>query len=292
MENKISFAEFVKNEIVDFNWDDRQLDILFFSFLKNNHSFRLEKFVVGTSLISKEKFFLKQFKKFYDIEPEVIRLETKINFVIQDKEFVDNFYKKESKLKLKNDDERKAFIAGAFIGKGWVSSPSSRTYHLEFRIGNMSHSLNLQESLLALGARSATIIKGKWFVTYIKKSMVLSDLLRAMQAHQAMMLFEDERISRDFTTSVSKMQAIEEYNYQKTHRSSNEHILAIMKLKEKSILTKLTDEKIKLAELRIDKPDFSLSDLQFAFNIDNEREVSKSTINNWLKSMVKMAKEI
>ncbi len=290
MENKISFAEYIKNEILSFNWEDEQLNILFYSFLKTNGVYKGNKFVIGTSLLSKKGLFIKLFKKFYQLNIEVKDLETKINFFTDDKEFIQKFQDQEKTLTLKNDLDAMAYIAGAFIGKGWVSRPSSRSYHLEFRIGSMSHSLNLQESIDSLGIKSKTLQKGKWLITYIKKSMSLADLLRAMQAHQAMMIFEEERISRDFTASLAKMESIEQYNFERTAAVSAIQLEAIKKLKKSKIWLTLTDDKRNVAELRAEKPEYSLSDLQYTFNEKFEKDVSKSTVNNWLHSLVDLAK--
>ncbi len=289
MENKISFAEFIKNEIIDSNWEDRQLGILFYSFLRTNGVFRKDKFVVGTSLILKKEFFLKQFKKYYELVPDIIELETKTNFVISDKEFIDKYYKQERELSLETDEDRMAYVAGAFIGKGWVSRPSSRSYHMEFRIGAMDHSLNLQESIDSLGVKTTTVTKGRWLVTYIKRSISLADLLRAMKAPQSMMAFEEERISRDFVSSLSKMESIEEYNLEKTIRISRKQINAIEKLSKSDIWKTIKSDLRNIAEIRKDKPNYSLADLQYTFNSKHEKDVSKSTINNWLKTLVEMS---
>lgn len=289
MENKISFAEYIKNEILDFDWDEKQLSILFYSFLKTNGVFRADNFIVGTSLFSKKEFIQSLFKKIFNTEPKVEVLKTKINFIINDKDFIDQFYKFESNLKLKKDLDWMAYIAGAFIGKGWISRPSSRSYHMEFRIGSIDHSLNLQEAIDSLGIKTTTVSKGRWYVTYIKRSMSLADLLRAMQAHQAMMIFEEERINRDFSASYSKMESIEEYNLGKTREVSKKQIAAIEKLQQSQVWTTVKKDKKLIAELRVEKKSYSLSDLQYTFNSRHGKNVSKSTINNWLKSLVDLA---
>lgn len=290
MKEKISFAEFIKNEILEFNWNSEQLDILFFSFLKTNGVFIKNNFIVNTSLKNKNDLILKWFKDFYNVKPKVKELKTKINYLIEDESFINLFYEKESNLNLDTIEKSMAFVSGAFVARGWVSKPSSRFYHLEFRLGSIEHSLNLQEALDSLGIRAKLITKDKWYITYIKKSMVLSDLLKAMQAHQAMMIFEEERINRDFTSSYSKMESIEAYNFQKTQAMSKIQIEAIEKLMKKPIWKTLSKDKIEIAKIRIENPNYSLSDIQYVFNEQNSKDVSKSTINNWFKYLIEMSK--
>ncbi len=291
MENKISFAEFIKNEILDFDWNEKQLDILFYSFLKSNCVFKKKHAVLGTQLKEKQEKIVSLFKEVFDVEVEVKELESKVNFIIDDPSFVDRFYMLESELNLSDEDDVKAFIAGSFIGKGWVSKPSSRFYHMEFRVGSMSHSLNLQEAIDSLGIKTKTIKKGNWHITYIKKAIDLSDMLRAMNSIDAMMIFEEERINRDFTSTYSKMETIEAYNTFKTKTVSDLQIKAIKKLQEDNLLKTLKSDLYNIAMIRMEFPQYSLSDLQYTFNEKHSKNVSKSTINKWLKIIVDKSEE-
>ncbi len=291
-ENNISFAEFIKNEILEFDWNDTQLDILFYSFLKTNCVFKKKEAVLGTPLKDKVDLFKRLFKQIFDVEVEVKELETKVNLIIRDETFQSKFYEIEDNLNLANEDEVRAFIAGSFIGKGWISKPSSRFYHLEFRIGSIEHSINLQEAIDSLGLKTKTVQKGNWHITYLKKAMDLTDLLGAMNALEAMMIFEDERMNRDFTSTYFKMETIEAYNIQKTRQVSNLQIEAIDKLDKHNLLKTLKTNIYNIALIRKEYPDYSLSDLQYVFNEKYKMNVSKSCINNWLKSILERAESL
>lgn len=311
MENKISFVEFIKNEILEFNWEESQLDILFYYFLLVNSTIKNDKeFKVGISLKSKEDYIVSLFKKFYNVEPKVLHKETKINFVIDSEEFVKEFYEKgETILNINLDRTNSSsidvpdyedelanvvspLIAGAFLGRGWISKPSSRFYHLEFRISDINVAINLKHAIdsLSTGNECKLATKTKWYIVYVKKSMVLADLLKAMNANEAMMIFEDERINRDFTASFSKMQSIEVFNQKKIKATSDIQIKAIEKLKGSVVWNTLNDNKVKIAELRLRYPEYSLSDLQYTYNSLNDTNVSKSTVNIWLKEIVEKSK--
>ncbi len=289
MDNRISFAEFIKNEILEFNWDEAQLDILFYSFIKTNGDFRGEKFIIGSSLKKQSDKILKLFKKFYNVEPEVEFLKTKVNFIIDAESFKNKFDEKWSLFKPKNVEEHKALIAGCFVGKGWISKPSSKYYHMEFRIGSKDHVKLIERSIGKFEIASKTILKNGWYVIYIKKSMALSDLLNIMEAPRSMMYFEDERINRNLIASYSKMESIEPYNKAKTKAISDLQIAAIKKIKGTPIWKTLSKNIIEIAELRLEFPEYSLSDIQYIYNRDKEKEISKSTVNNWLKQIVDLA---
>ncbi len=289
MDNRISFAEYIKNEILDFNWEKSQLDILFYSFIRTNGIFKDGKFILGSSLKSQRNKISKLFEEFYNVRPKTVELETKINFVINDANFKNIFEEKWKDFKPKSESEHKAFVSGCFVGKGWISKPSSKYYHMEFRIGLREHSSMLTKSISKFDIESKTILKNEWFVIYIKKSTSISELLSFMEANQSRMYFEDERIQRNILASVVKMDSIEPYNQAKTKAISDVQIAAINKLKESPIWKTLDKKLIEIAELRLEFPWYSLSDLQITFEARKEIQVSKSTINNWLKQIVDLA---
>lgn len=246
--------------------------------------------IIGTSLKNSKEKFVNMFISAFGVEPKVSELETKTKFILEGTEFIDTFYEFENKISLNEDLDYMAFVAGSFVAKGWVSKPSSRFYHLEFRVGSMEHSLNLQEAIDSLGIKTKFVNKGKWFITYVKKSMDLSDLLRAMQATQSMMIFEDERITRDISSSYSKMETIEAYNIKKIESISKSQIEAIKKLENENKLSLLGEDKLAVAKIRLNNPAHSLSDIQYTFNAENDKNVSKSTINNWFKYIIDLSK--
>ncbi len=289
MKEQISFAEYIKNEILEFNWEEPQLDILFYSFLRANGNFKKTKFEVCTSIKNKKELIQSFFKKFYNVEPEIKELETKVKFIVDEVNFTSKLEDKWKDFKPKNDMDSRAYIAGAFLAKGWSSRPSSKFYHMEFRIGSLEHANLIEKAMNSFEIQSKKTHKNDWYIIYVKKSIHLSELMSLMGAQQARMIFEDERISRTITSSYAKMTALEPYNALKTERIAKKQIASINKLKGTPSWNAL-NENIKLvAEIRLEKPDLSLSDIQYVFNLRKEMDVSKSTINNWFKIIVDLA---
>ncbi len=288
MENKISFSELIKNEILEHNWSDSQLGILFYSFLRTNGTYKEGAYVVTTTLVDWEPFFTKCFKKFYKITPRHTRSKTQIKYTIFDPLFLDEFTRLHGNILVENLEENKAYLAGIFVGKGWISEPTSRFYHCEVRVRHLSQSLDVQEAFDGVGIKVSTLKKKGWFYTYIKKSTDISKLIALLNAPNALMLFEDQRIERDFMASYMKMQSIEEYNIGKTQVASKAQVKAIEKLISKDALKVLPEKKRRIAELRIELPEYTFSELQMEYNQRYGEEVSRSTISNWLSAIVKI----
>ncbi|NQX83235.1 MAG: DNA-binding protein WhiA [Mycoplasmataceae bacterium] len=289
MEIKKSFSEFIKNEILKYDWSKKEWLILFHSFLISNGTLVKDKFSVSTTLFQWEKKFIEFFNEFWKIEVCVKRTKNLIKFEVSDKEFINKIMSKSEMPILNHIEKSKAYLAGVFIGKGWINLPSSRFYHCEMRVKNITESLDLQEVLDSLGIKSATISKKGWYLTYIKKSIDISNFIKAVNASESVMIFEDSRIERDFVATYKKMESIEKYNYEKSHKVSVKHIESINKILGTIFFESLDENKKILAKLRLEKPNYSLSELQMEFNYRNNKNFSKSTISNWLNLIVELS---
>ena len=288
--NKVSFTTFIKNEIIEYNWTPNQVKIIFFSFLKTIGIFKDGYYLFSTTLIDKKIIINNLFKKFYSLNVSPIETKTLLKYKIYDKDFIDKFCLESNEKFLKSIEENKAFISGVFLGKGWINSPKSRFYHCEFRTKNISHSLDIQEVLDSLGIKFSTIIKNEWYYTYIKKALDISTVISSFNASQSLMLFEDSRIERDFVATYKKMESIEQYNQDKTKKSSIKQIEAINHIFDNKKENKLSIDQQKISKIRIDNPNYSLLELQMQFNHENNKEVSKSTIDFWLKKIIEKSK--
>ena len=286
--NKKSFTSFIRNEIINYNWTKEQLGILFFSFLKTIGTLKDDKYIFKTSLIEHEDKINKLFKEFYSLELIPSKTKNFLKYEVCNEDSIDLFLSEfESKI-LKNSEENKSYIAGAFLGKGWINSSNSRFYHCEFRVKDLSHSLDIQEVINGFGVKTSTTLKDNWYYTYIKRATDISTIISSFNASQALMIFEDSRIERDFVSTFRKMESIEGYNLKKIENSARKQIDIIDKIFLEGKENLLSDNQIKIAKLRIEKPKYSLLELQMEFNFRFEQDVSKSTINFWLKKIIEI----
>ncbi len=288
MENNLSFSEFIKNEIMEHNWTDEQWRVLFYIFLRTNGTYKRGSYIVTTTLKKWEEKFTLLFKKFYKIDVKPIFFKKIVKYEIKDTEFLEHFSRELGTLIANNLEEIKAYVAGIFVGKGWISNPSSKFYHFEVRVRHLQLSLDVQEAFDSFGIRTHTINKNGWYYTYVKKSSEISKIISAFNAPQSVMYFEDSRIERDFISSFKKMESIEEYNHKKQHELAKTQIGIINKIKDKKICDTLTKNQKMLMNLRLEKPEYSLSELQMELNYRLELNISKSTINNWLKKILSL----
>lgn len=181
---------------------------------------------------------------------------------------------------LVSDEEKIAFIKGAFLAVGNISNPSTSGYHLEF----IFKKERLAKQVLALLVHfklSAKIIKrGYKTILYIKASEDISDLLKRFKATNSLFYFEDIRIYRDHKNMVNRLTNCEIANQEKTFKAGLEQKEKILFLKEKKIFA-LLDEKTQIvAEYREKNPELSYQELADVIANETTYKIGKSGINH------------
>lgn len=193
-------------------------------------------------------------------------------------------YKKEILEQENNTEKLRAIIRGMFLGSGSINNPDNK-YHLEISFSNFE-SFELAERILQkLDINVKTmIVKNKYYV-YLKEGDEISKILALIGANNAVMKFEDIRIQREMRGKVNRLVNCETANLNKTLNASVEQIAAIKRIKESGKFNKLNDNLKEIAELRLEYPDMSLSELGKKLSTP----VGKSGVNYRLKKIIEIA---
>ena len=181
-----------------------------------------------------------------------------------------------------------AFLRGAFLAGGSVTDPG-KGYHMEFSTTHQSvareTNLLLREAMHFIPKMSG---RGGGQVVYIKQSEQISDLLTYLGAHVAAMGIMEARLEKELNNKVNRRCNCDDANTSKVVEAAQEQLAAIRLLREAELLDKLP-EKIKQAALaRENNPSASLSELAAMM----EPAITKPAMNNRMKKLVQMAKEI
>lgn len=178
-----------------------------------------------------------------------------------------------------------AFIAGAFLSCGTVSTPE-KDYHLEFCVAY----LNLSKSFVTLMEEtelSPKLSTRKGYnIIYFKDSTAIEDCLYIMGASGAMFEMMNVEIVKDFRNRANRAANCETANIEKTVRASLVQIKAIEKIERTKGLDSLGDDLKEIAVLRRDNPELSLSELSKLSGL------SRSGVNHRLGRIVAAADEI
>jgi len=180
-----------------------------------------------------------------------------------------------------------SFVSGAFLGGGYVKTPKNG-YHFEIKTHYHDLSRDLSQIMTDMGFEPKTVTRKSEFVSYIKQSDVICDILGLFGATEAMFELCNVKIFNDMKNKVTRRANCDIANINKSVAAATEQIAAINKIKERRGLSSLPDVLEEMAKLRIENPDANLKELGELVN----PPISKSGVNHRLKKIIKIAEEI
>lgn len=182
---------------------------------------------------------------------------------------------------------KRAYIRGAFLGCGSISDPE-KSYHAEFVSNkqNHCHDLELLINNYDLGAKS--IIRKELYITYLKDSEKIVDLLNVMSAYNSLLNIENIRAIKETRNNINRVVNCETANLSKIVDTSVRQKNSIKILQKHNVINKLPKGLRELAYLRLDNEDASLKELGEML----DPPLGKSGVNHRLKKIEKIAEEI
>ena len=188
---------------------------------------------------------------------------------------------------IKNTCCQRAFLRGAFLSAGSMSDPD-KGYHLEIVCTRESQAQQLQLLLSDFGIDARTVIRKKYYVVYVKEGSCIADFLNVIEAHVALMEFENSRVVRDVRNTVNRRVNCETANITKTVTAAARQLEDIIFLQEKYGFEKLPVNLREMAEVRLEHPDAPLKELGAYL----DPPVGKSGVNHRLRKLCELADSI
>lgn len=198
-----------------------------------------------------------------------------------DTEFISNL--------LGNNDERKmAYMRAIFLACGSVNDPRGKSYHLELALSDKAFATFVLK-ILNKGKNyrmDAKIVerRGKYIV-YIKKAENISDFLKLIGSTEMLFEFEDEKETRAFNISLIRMDNMDIANQVRTNTAANEIIETIDYIDNNYGLEYLDEKLQRIAALRLEHPEVSMSGLVGLYEKEYGETVSKSGINHAMRKL-------
>ncbi|MBC8061558.1 MAG: DNA-binding protein WhiA [Clostridiaceae bacterium] len=186
-----------------------------------------------------------------------------------------------------NENHKRAYIRGAFLGGGSISNPE-KTYHLEFVTHNDEYALKLSSLINSYGLTSKVIQRKNSYVVYLKEGEQIVDLLNIIGAHTNLLYLENVRIMKEMRNNVNRLVNCETANLGKTVNASVRQIESIRLIESEIGLQRLPKNLREIAELRLKYPEESLKELGEIL----EPPVGKSGVNHRLRRIEKIAEEL
>lgn len=267
---KKTFSKIVKDEIINYSWNDEQMEAIIWVLL-----FLSESNVVKFKQVSLGKKIYLYFKS-EGISVKVEKVKKHYEVKIP-KEFKTN---KDILNSNNNKEVDQAIIAAFFIAKGSVNSPESKFYHLEIRTKDLETTLKMIEILNKYSFEAKKYETNKRLSIYLKKTTYVSDFLKIVNAHEGVLFFEEMWISRDFSNSISRLATIDVINVKKTIVASQKQIKVIKTLLKGNALRQYSLKYTQIAKIRLENSEANASELTKIYNEKYQTSYSKSAINH------------
>lgn len=182
---------------------------------------------------------------------------------------------------------KRAFIRGAFLASGSISSPE-KTYHFEIVVQTEEKAKQLQEVIHSFQIDAKIVMRKKYYVVYIKDGEQIVDILNVMEAHIALMNLENVRILKEMRNSINRQVNCETANINKTVVAATKQIDDIIYIKNTIGFGDLAKGLREIAEVRLEQPDASLKELGAMLN----PAIGKSGVNHRLRKLSMIADHI
>lgn len=308
----MSFSLDVKKEIASYELEDNhakaQLASLIQAALKEEVVFG-EPFHLSFSQVFLAKRYVQLLKQLYQVECQIdyeqkhkltktsttsITITEKVKMILEDVGLYSRgkIQKKILLSRITSDEAVRAYLAGWFMIKGSINDPSTANYHLEIRFLDEETASFVQDLLKKFFVNVKLTKRRHEIVAYLKASDQISDVLRLVGAHQALLTFEDIRIHRDFHNSLTRLDNCEVSNEMKSMETGRKQVDLIEKLIAYKRLDHMEPRLQEIAHLRLKYPEHSLRELAQEYLLEHGESISKSGIKHRLDKLEDAANRI
>ncbi len=290
----MTFTTRLKEEISKLSNNELEVRCIIEAFLRYNSVIK-DKITITIENASVTRFIYKYIKEIFSVNPKIIvrvqkRFRVKQIYILEINErveYIKNIILDKYPL-LDSDEEKIAFLKGSFLGIGNVSNPKTSGYHLEFILDKEKDAKYIAKLLNYFNLNAKVIKRNSKFITYIKMSECISDLIKMFRATNSLFEFEDTRIYRDHKNMVNRLNNCEIANQEKTIKSCLTQLDDIKYLEDNDLLV-LVDEKMQIViNYRKKYPDVSMQELADIISMETNYKVGKSGINHHFRHLKKI----
>lgn len=182
---------------------------------------------------------------------------------------------------------KRAFLRGTFLASGSVSNPQ-KSYHFEISEPERGRAEQLVALIRSFAVDAKYIVRKNYHVVYVKEGTQVAELLNIMEAHIALMQFENVRIVKDVRNAVNRQVNCETANLSKTVNAARKQYEDIVWIRDRVGLHTLSEALESVAQLRLEYPEASLIELGEMLN----PKLGKSGVNHRLKKISEYAESL
>jgi DNA-binding protein WhiA len=187
----------------------------------------------------------------------------------------------------RSQPERRMEARGAFLACGSVATPA-HGYHLEFVVAGEHDATRLTSILTQLGVPPKRTIRKSRALLYYKDLDAIVAVLGQIGAYSAVLQLEDVRAIKETKNRIRRLVNTEAANLDRSTSASATQREAIALVADRYGLRRLTPAMREIAQLRMQHPEESLSQLGRRCR----PAVPKATVNGRLAGILRLARRL
>lgn len=283
----MTFTTRIKEEISKESCNILEAEKILAAFIRYNAKVD-EEIIITLENCSVTRYIYKLIKETFNVSAQIIvrnqkrfRIKQIYILIINEKtDFIKQALNLNVDMVLDNDEEKIAFIKGAFLATGSISNPSTSGYHLEFILNNKKDAQYLCKLLNDFSLKAKVVKRGYKYITYLKSGESISDLIKMFKATNSLFEFEDVRIYRDHKNMVNRLNNCEIANQEKIISNGLKQVEDINFLIDNDLLGLLDEKTQVVANYRVKYPESSYQELAQIISVETDYKIGKSGINH------------
>ena len=187
------------------------------------------------------------------------------------------------------NEEIRAYLKGVFLSSGSINDPKTSRYHMELLIEDAKEAVFVQKLLNLFELNVKILTRDKGYMLYIKEADKISDYLKIINANNAVLYFENQRIYRNKKNQANRLNNCEQANIDKIVATATAQLddIAII---EDNLGISLLDEKTQEAlKYRKKYPEASLKELSEIISLETGNSITKSGLNHRFRKIKDLA---
>ena len=182
---------------------------------------------------------------------------------------------------------RKAFLRGAFLGAGSVTSPE-KGWHFEWKADDDQLPRVLEQLLEKCGLPYHCYERKGKQVVYLKGAQQIADALALMGAARSVLALENTRVGKQIRAAATRAANCDEHNGEKMLDAAQQQAEAIRKISIRQGLFTLPPALQEMARLRVENTELSLKELGEMTN----PPIGKSGANHRMRRLMEIAENL
>ena len=190
------------------------------------------------------------------------------------------------------EDATISYLRGAFLVKGSVNDPNSKSSHLEISTTAESQIIFVQKMMNYFDLNARISKRKNYLVVYLKAKQAIGDFLYRIGAMASMEYYEDIVITKEIKATAKRTVNLDVANQDKTNKASKDYIKYINYLTYNYPLDELDPKILMVMKLRKEYPEYSLSQLLEIIHDEYDPGLTKSGLNHRLRRIKELAIEL